>query len=124
MDPVPTGFVALSAAEQASLDETQTLTLEFTDFDPGETFFFTTDLDDTFGYRVSGREFAYATVTATFIGPGLGVGGVTLSAAYFGDPDNLWRAVTRIDSSVQAVPLPAGFWLLVSGLAAIAVRRR
>jgi len=113
------GFIPFTASQQLAAEEATSITLDFTDFDAGENIFITTDLDDTFGFRVSGREFAYSTMTATFLGPGLGAG-LTLSTIFAGNPSDLWTAYALVEHTV--VPLPAAFWLFASGLAFLGLR--
>ncbi len=116
------GYVPLTAAEQLATEESTSVTLNFTDFDPGEFFFFTTDVDDVFDFRSSGREFAFSTISITFDGGALS-GPVTLVGNYGGDPADFWRAVASVSDKV-VVPVPAGIWLLISGLGVLAARRR
>lgn len=116
------GFVPLTAAEQAATEESTSVTLNFTDFDPGEVFFFTTDVDDVFDFRSSGREFAFSTISVTFDGGALG-GPITLVSNYGADPADFWRAVAAASDKV-VIPVPAGVWLLISGLGVLAARRR
>jgi hypothetical protein len=118
------GFVAPTEAEQAMWEEAVAITLFFTDFDAGEVFSFTGDVDDTVNYRIAGREFAYTTLSITFAGDALPGGTLTLTDQFWGDPDNKWRAAGRVQNGLSPVPVPAAAWLFVSALGLLGARRR
>jgi hypothetical protein len=117
---VRTGFTALTDDEQAALEESQVLTLEFGDFDPGELFTFTTDLDDLFDFRISGREFAFSTLSVTFGGGDL-AGPVTLITDFVIDEEEFYRA-TAAASAV--VPVPGALWLMLGAVGVTGARFR
>jgi hypothetical protein len=93
------------------------LRLVFSDFDPGETFEFGVDVDDTSGYT-TGANFAGATLAVT-----LGVGNLTYTGVFSADLSDSNRAVAAI-SEVAPLPEPATVTLLGLGLAMLAVARR
>ena len=88
-----------------------TLTLTFTDFNPGESFKFTIDLDDNTNV-VQGASIAGSTVTATFAI----TGDVVAVMAGAGGNDAGWSA--------SAVPEPNTLALLAAGLTCLAWGRR
>ena len=95
-----------------------TLTLSFTDFDPGETFAFAVDVDDSGNSPTRGKDFAGASldVTYEFVM-------AVLSAFYAADPNNPGRAVVAALNAVPA-PEPDTGTLLALGLLGLASARR
>ncbi len=57
-----TGFLGFTNVD----DNATQLILEFTDFNPGETFTFEVDIDDRFGWYVTGRDFSGTMLNAIF----------------------------------------------------------
>lgn len=101
-----TGFLSVSG----DTDGSQQITLSFTDFDPGETFSFTVDLDDA-ALFVNGIDFAGSTLTAVF--DGALIDPTTLTATYSGGHTS---ALATVSGEVTVVPVPAAVYLFGSGL--------
>jgi hypothetical protein len=118
------GFAAPTEADLAGWDQGQTIHVSFSDFDAGESVGLLADADDSIDFRLSGREFAYATLIVTFEGAALTGGTLTLTDRFYADPANAWRAVGRVLSDVSATPVPAAAWLLGSALGLLGLRRR
>jgi hypothetical protein len=118
------GFIDPTGSEQQAWDEGLIILLAFTGFDAGEHFTFTGDVDDSLDFRLSGREFAYSTMTVVFAGSDLPGGTITLTDRFYADPDNRWRSVGHVEGNVSPVPLPAGVWLLAAALGFLGARRR
>ena len=90
---VPGGTVSTSLSDGLTL-----LTLDFTDFDPGEMFEFTIDVDRTMGLgvgqkQVMGSAFAGTTFNVTFDGPG--------------DPFTLSNPFARLQENGRVFPFEA-----------------
>ena len=140
-----TGFTGQSG----DVDGGTVLTLNFSDFDGGETFIFELDIDETAALQdcsglggillslctannvgigvdnatVDASEFS-GTISATFGGPGFVT--TTLSSAPLsnvGGPLNLTSAAYLI-GEVEAVPEPGTLSLTLASLAALGLRRR
>jgi hypothetical protein len=105
------GFPGCPAA-QGSLDGRSTLLLPFSDFDAGESFVFTGDLDDD-SARVGNFDLLITLVGAQFGGAGDGTWA-------FGVINNL-RGEVRI---LRRIPAPAPLALAVAGVGLLLVRRR
>ncbi len=116
------GFVDLTAAQQAALEEGQVLTLDFTGFESGETFVFTTDVDSLLDFFVSGAEFAGATLTVVFTD---GNGNVFSDSGSFqealGTPaiNDAFAAV----KGIAVVPVPGALLLMLSALGGLGASR-
>jgi hypothetical protein len=93
------------------------LRLVFSDFDPGETFEFGVDVDDTSSYT-TGADFAGATLGVT-----IGGGSLTYTGVFSADPGDSDRALAAI-SEVASLPEPTTVTLLGLGLAMLAAGRR
>jgi len=104
------GFVVLTPGEQAALEEAQVLTLLFTGFDAGESFLFSTDLDDLVDFFLSGIEMEGAVASVVFSGDGYTAGG---SANFVRDFPPVGNAVATI---VAEVPEPGTLALIGIGL--------
>jgi hypothetical protein len=103
----PFGFNPFDAADTGFTGQVltaTTLTLAFTDFNPGERFRFTIDLDDDTDV-VEGASIAGSTVTATFAA----TGDIVAVMADAGGNDADW----------SAVPEPDTVALLLAGLAGL-----
>jgi len=105
------GFLALTPGEQAALEETQVLTLFFTGFDAGESFLFSTDLDDLVDFFLSGVEMQGALASVTFAGDGFV--DVTASANFVNAFPPIGNAVATV---VAEVPEPGTLFLAGIGL--------
>jgi len=95
------------------------LTINFTDFDPGENFNFTIDVDDNNG-RINADRMAGSTVTATFtIAGGTNLQAIMVDPAPAGGTNLTWSANTDV-----VVPEPASLPLIGLGLIGLAWQRR
>lgn len=95
------------------------LTISFTDFDPGESFNFTIDVDDNNG-RINAERMAGSLVTATFfINGGTDLQAVMIDPAPAGGTNTTWSANTDV-----VVPEPASLPLIGLGLIGLAWHRR
>lgn len=104
------GFVALTPGEQAALEEAQVLTLLFTGFDAGESFLFSTDLDDLVDFYLTGVEMQDVVASVNFTGDSLNASG---SANFVRDFPPAGRAVATV---VAEVPEPGTLALIGIGL--------
>ncbi len=116
------GYVDLTPAQQADLEEGQVLTLDFTDFEAGEAFAFTTDLDDVIDFFVSGTEMAGAIFTVTFTD---GDGNTFTDSGLFREAlgtsaNNDAFAVVK---GTAVIPVPGALLLMLSALGGLGASR-
>lgn len=108
-----TGFTGMFNATRTSL------TLNFTDFDPGETFSFRVDVDDNIGFTL-GRDFEDSILRVTFDAAAPN----TAMAAFNGtDLRRLGSATATVRADVN-VPEPGMAGLLLLGLTGLLGARR
>lgn len=116
INPGLVGSVQPSAAQQAAWEESQSITLNFTDFTPGKLFAFTTDVDDIVNFFVAGFEFAGATLDVVFSdGTGSQFSSTgTYVGAGFTTPIN--DAYAIVSGNTAVVPVPGALLLLMSAV--------
>ena len=117
------GFVEPLSAQQNGWEESQSITLEFTDFTPGKAFAFTTDVDDILNFFVSGLEFAGATLSVVFsdgTGSTFSSSGMYINAAFTSQINDAYAVV----SGRMAVPVPGALLLMMSALGGLGFARR
>ena len=112
----------LTLEQQNALEEGQVLTLDFTDFEAGEAFAFTTDLDDVIDFFVSGSEMAGAIFTVTFTD---GDGNTFTDSGLFREAlgtsaNNDAFAVVK---GTAVIPVPGALLLMLSALGGLGAAR-
>ncbi|MEL7449824.1 MAG: VPLPA-CTERM sorting domain-containing protein [Pseudomonadota bacterium] len=117
------GYVDLTMAQQSALEEGQVLTLDFTDFDAGEAFAFTTDLDDVIDFFVSGSEMAGAIFTVTFTDAN---GNTFTDSGLFREALGTSAnndAFAVVKGTVAPIPVPGALLLMMSALGGLGAAR-
>lgn len=119
-DPAGSPFVVLGTDSVGfdghfALTGTQTLTLTFTGFDPGETFIFGVETDDGNGLWTTGADFAGASLTAIWA-----VSEVV--SGFFAETGGATAVMSG--SQLTPVPEPGSFATLGLGLTALAALQR
>ncbi len=118
-----TGFVMPTAADQVAWEESPTISLNFTDFEGGESLVLATDVDDLVNFFITPDQLIAASIAVTFDGPGINA--VTLMANFSPVPGGpKWDAAATVEGMATVIPVPGALLLFSSALLGLAARGR